>query len=83
MDYEVQSTYSLTLIFNDGYEDSPSYQVAYSVGDVNEPPGFQYSIYNVEVNESDVSKFNYLCLFVSSGIVVLLSFGGYLVRLEV
>lgn len=83
MDYEVQSTYNLTLIFNDGYEDSPSYQVAYSVGDVNEPPGFQYSIYNVEVNESDVSKYNYLRLFVSSGIVVLLSFGGYLVRLEV
>lgn len=66
MDYEVQSTYNLTLIFNDGYEDSLSYQVAYSVGDVNEAPSFQYNTYNVKVNESDVSKFKYFRLFNSS-----------------
>lgn len=76
MDYEVQSTYNLTLIFNDGYEDSLSYQVAYSVGDVNEAPSFQYNTYNVKVNESDVSKFKY---FVQR----LISVDGCLVRLEV
>lgn len=72
MDYEVQSTYNLTLIFNDGYEDSPSYGVAYSVGDVNEAPSFQYNTYNVKVNESDVSKLKYFCLFIGSAMVVLM-----------
>lgn len=83
MDYEVQSTYNLTLIFNDGYEDSLSYQVAYSVGDVNEVPSFQYNTYNVKVNESDVSKFKYFCLFISSAMIVLISVDGCLVHLKV
>ena len=48
------------MIFNDGHEDSTSYEVAFSVGDVNEPPSIQYSSYSMTVNESNVSR----CLIV-------------------
>ncbi|XP_078331728.1 protocadherin Fat 3-like [Crassostrea virginica] len=53
IDYENENAYNLTMIFNDGHEDSTSYEVAFSVGDVNEPPSIQYSSYSMAVNESN------------------------------
>ena len=61
IDYENENAYNLTMIFNDGHEDSTSYEVAFSVGDVNEPPSIQYSSYSMSVNESNVSRCRIVC----------------------
>ncbi|XP_062590079.1 cadherin-23-like isoform X2 [Saccostrea cucullata] len=52
VDFESKSSYNLTFILNDGYNDSPLYELMIAVADVNESPFVQYSIYHVTVQES-------------------------------
>ncbi|XP_033726687.1 protocadherin Fat 4-like [Pecten maximus] len=50
-DTEVTSLYTINIIISDGIEDSDSYELHIIISDVNEPPSFSQSFYDVTTQE--------------------------------